>query len=48
VAVGAHAIIGAQAVVREPVPDYAIAVGISAKVIGRRQGAPGPESVTST
>jgi acetyltransferase-like isoleucine patch superfamily enzyme len=43
VTIGEHAIIGAQAVVREPVPSYAIAVGIPAKVIGRRQGAPDPE-----
>jgi acetyltransferase-like isoleucine patch superfamily enzyme len=48
VTIGAHAIIGAQAVVREPVPPYAIAVGIPAKVIGQRQGAPGPEGVAGT
>jgi acetyltransferase-like isoleucine patch superfamily enzyme len=43
VVIGDHAIVGAQAVVREPVPAYAIAVGIPAKVIGMRQGAPSPE-----
>ena len=40
VTIGDHAIIGAQAVVKDPVPEYAIAVGIPAKVVGRRQGAP--------
>jgi acetyltransferase-like isoleucine patch superfamily enzyme len=48
VAIGAHAIIGAQAVVREQVPDYAIAVGIPAKVIGRRQGAPAMEGTATS
>jgi len=48
VTIGAHAIIGAQAVVREPVPSYAIAVGIPAKVIGQRQGAPGQEGAAGT
>ena len=43
VVVGAHAIIGAQAVVKDAVPGYAIAVGIPAKVIGRRPGAPDAE-----
>jgi len=37
VAVGRHAIIGAQAVVREDVPDYGVAVGVPAKVIAVRQ-----------
>lgn len=46
VSVGAHAIIGAQAVVKDAVPDYAIAVGIPAKVIGRRAGAPPEEGVS--
>jgi acetyltransferase-like isoleucine patch superfamily enzyme len=40
VVVGQHAIIGAQAVVRESVPAYAVAVGIPARIIGTRQGAP--------
>jgi acetyltransferase-like isoleucine patch superfamily enzyme len=48
VTVGAHAIIGAQAVVKDPVPEYAIAVGIPAKVIGRRAGAPPEEGVESS
>ena len=40
VVVGAHAIIGAQAVVRECVPAYAVAVGVPARIVGTRQGAP--------
>jgi acetyltransferase-like isoleucine patch superfamily enzyme len=48
VTVGAHAIIGAQAVVREPVPAYAIAVGIPAKVIGQRPGGPDAEGMATT
>jgi acetyltransferase-like isoleucine patch superfamily enzyme len=48
VTVGAHAIIGAQAVVREPVPAYAIAVGIPAKVIGQRPGGPDSEGMATT
>jgi len=39
VVVGRHAIIGAQAVVREDVPDYGVAVGVPAKVITIRQPA---------
>ena len=35
--IGSHAIVGAGAVVREPVPDYGIAVGVPAKVVGTRQ-----------
>ena len=35
--IGSHAIVGAGAVVREPVPDYGIAVGVPAEVIGTRQ-----------
>ena len=30
--VGRHCVIGAGAVVTEPIPDYAIAVGVPAKV----------------
>jgi acetyltransferase-like isoleucine patch superfamily enzyme len=41
VTIGPQAIVGAQAVVRESVPAYAIAVGVPAKIIGRRAGAPG-------
>jgi len=37
VQVGRHPIIGAQAVVREDVPDYGVAVGVPAKVIAVRQ-----------
>ncbi len=42
--VGAHCIIGAGAVVTEAVPDYAIAVGVPAKVIAYRGGARGPST----
>jgi acetyltransferase-like isoleucine patch superfamily enzyme len=38
--VGRHAIIGAEAVVREDVPDYAVAVGVPARVVATRPGAP--------
>jgi virginiamycin A acetyltransferase len=34
--VGRHAIVGAGAVVTEPVPDYAVAVGVPARVIRSR------------
>jgi acetyltransferase-like isoleucine patch superfamily enzyme len=46
VEVGPHAIIGAQAVVREAVPAYGIAVGVPARVVGRRAGAPPETSAT--
>jgi acetyltransferase-like isoleucine patch superfamily enzyme len=39
--VGAHCVIGAGAVVTKPVPDYAIAVGVPARVVGSRKN-PGP------
>jgi acetyltransferase-like isoleucine patch superfamily enzyme len=35
--VGRHAVIGAGAVVTEPIPDYAIAVGVPAKVVRLRK-----------
>jgi virginiamycin A acetyltransferase len=38
--VGAHCVIGAGSVVTKPIPDYAIAVGVPAKVIRYREGAP--------
>jgi acetyltransferase-like isoleucine patch superfamily enzyme len=37
VTVGRHAIIGAQAVVREAVPDYGVAVGVPAKLVAVRE-----------
>lgn len=37
--VGRHCVIGAGAVVTEPIPDYAIAVGVPAKVVRRRKNA---------
>jgi acetyltransferase-like isoleucine patch superfamily enzyme len=39
VTIGNRAIVGAAAVVRENVPDAAIAVGIPARVVGHREGA---------
>jgi acetyltransferase-like isoleucine patch superfamily enzyme len=39
VTIGNRAIVGAAAVVRESVPDAAIAVGIPARIIGHREGA---------
>jgi acetyltransferase-like isoleucine patch superfamily enzyme len=38
--VGQHCVIGAGAVVVKPIPSFAIAVGVPAKVIGYRKGAP--------
>lgn len=38
--VGKHCVIGAGAVVMESIPDYAIAVGVPAKVVRYRSGAP--------
>ena len=35
--VGKHCVVGAGAVVTKPVPDYAIVVGVPAKVIGDRR-----------
>jgi virginiamycin A acetyltransferase len=40
--VGAHCVIGAGSVVTKPIPDYAIAVGVPAKVVRYRDGAPEP------
>jgi len=39
--VGAHCVIGAGAVVTNPVPDYAVAVGIPARVVRYRPAPPG-------
>ncbi|HEY1380165.1 MAG TPA: acyltransferase [Gemmataceae bacterium] len=39
--VGRHCVIGAGSVVTKPVPDYAIAVGSPARVVGRRGGPAG-------
>jgi acetyltransferase-like isoleucine patch superfamily enzyme len=39
--VGQHCVIGAGAVVTKPVPDYAIAVGVPARVVGSRAAASG-------
>src|SRR5438309_361982 len=40
--VGKHCVIGAGSVVTRPIPDYAIAVGVPAKVIRYRDGADTP------
>jgi serine acetyltransferase len=40
--VGRHCVVGAGSVVAAPVPDYAIVVGVPARVVGRRRGAPEP------
>ncbi len=44
--VGRHCVIGAGAVVTEPIPDFAIAVGVPAKVV-RYRGQPAPDGSTS-
>jgi hypothetical protein len=40
--VGRHCVIGAGSVVTRPLPDYAIAVGVPAKVVRFRNGQPLP------
>lgn len=40
--IGRHCVVGAGSVVTGPVPDYAIVVGVPARVVGRRPGAPEP------
>lgn len=40
ITIGAGALVGAGAVVTKDVPDYAIVVGVPAKVIGRTKDAP--------
>jgi acetyltransferase-like isoleucine patch superfamily enzyme len=37
--VGRHCVIGAGAVVTKPIPDYAVAVGVPARVVAIRDGA---------
>ena len=43
VTIGRGAIVGAGAVVTKSLPPWSIAVGVPAKVTGRREGAPAPE-----
>ena len=40
--VGKHCVIGAGSVVTKPIPDYAIAVGVPARVIGSRKSSEAP------
>jgi acetyltransferase-like isoleucine patch superfamily enzyme len=40
--VGRHCVIGAGSVVTRPLPDFAIAVGVPAKVVRYRNGQPSP------
>jgi acetyltransferase-like isoleucine patch superfamily enzyme len=47
VTLGANAVIGAQAVVREDVPEYGIAAGVPARLIGMRQATDRPASETA-
>ncbi len=44
--VGRHCVIGAGSVVTKPIPDYAIAVGVPAKVVRFRNDVSEPESNT--
>lgn len=44
VTIGRGAIVGAGAVVNKSIPAWSIAVGVPARVIGRREGAPDPET----
>jgi len=44
VTIGSHAVIGAGSVVRESVPERAIAVGIPARIVGSRGAASGASS----
>jgi acetyltransferase-like isoleucine patch superfamily enzyme len=41
--VGEHCVIGAGSVVTKPIPDYAVAAGVPARVIRFRNGAPSPD-----
>ena len=43
VTIGRGTIVGAGAVVNRSLPPWSIAVGVPAKVVGRREGAPEPE-----
>jgi acetyltransferase-like isoleucine patch superfamily enzyme len=40
--VGSHAIVGTGAVVTKPIPDYAVAVGVPARVVRDRREKAGP------
>jgi acetyltransferase-like isoleucine patch superfamily enzyme len=43
VTIGHGTIVGAGAVVNKSIPPWSVAVGVPARVIGRRKGAPPPE-----
>jgi acetyltransferase-like isoleucine patch superfamily enzyme len=43
VTIGRGSIVGAGAVVNRSIPPWSVAVGVPARVIGRRKGAPEPE-----
>jgi virginiamycin A acetyltransferase len=46
--VGQHCVIGAGALVLKPVPDFAVAVGVPARIVGdRRQGVPERQAALS-
>jgi acetyltransferase-like isoleucine patch superfamily enzyme len=46
--VGQHCVIGAGSVVTQPVPDYAIAVGVPARVVRFRNATLAPDTVPTT
>mgnify|MGYP001825183648 FL=1 len=48
VTIGHGSIVGAGAVVTKSIPPWSIAVGVPARVIGRRQGAPESENAGET
>jgi virginiamycin A acetyltransferase len=44
--IGRHSVVGAGSVVVSPIPDYAVAAGVPARVVRSRDGAPSVESVS--
>ncbi len=46
--VGKHCVIGAGSVVKDPIPDYAIAVGVPARVVGSRRQTETVQRVVAT
>jgi acetyltransferase-like isoleucine patch superfamily enzyme len=43
VTIGRGSIVGAGAVVNRSIPPWSVAVGVPARVVGRRKGAPEPQ-----